>query len=171
MRKLIALLVLLLPAPAFTQVSSTRLTTYDWQCQATDGTRVSDHQREGAAIVACTNLTLKDGKTRYVQGGRYRLTAPAPAPSPTPSPTGTAKVAWEPPTLRTDGSALTNLAGYRVRYGTSAGNLTQTLSVANPGATSADVAALAVGTWFFGVVAYASDGTESDMSALVSKTL
>ncbi len=35
---------------------------------------------------------------------------------------GTATLSWTPPTQNTDGSPLTDLAGYRVYWGTSSGN-------------------------------------------------
>jgi hypothetical protein len=38
-----------------------------------------------------------------------------------------------PPTENSDRSALTNLAGYTVYYGTSPGTLTQSVKVTNPG--------------------------------------
>ncbi len=38
---------------------------------------------------------------------------------------GSAELTWTAPTQNEDGSALTNLAGYKVRYGTSPGSLTQ----------------------------------------------
>lgn len=178
MRLLLTLALLLASSAVFAQVTNTRVTGYDWRCEDAAGTKISDHQREGLAIIACANLTAKDGKERYVRGGRYRITAPAPSPTPTPTPeptptptTGSATISWVPPTRNTDGYALTNLAGYRVKYGTSATNLSQTLAIANPAATSADVTALPAGTWYFGVVAYTSGGAESDISALASKTL
>lgn len=61
---------------ALAQVSSTRTTSYDWQCQDASGARISDHQREGTAIVACVNAP----NGAYVQGGRYRITKNAAAP-------------------------------------------------------------------------------------------
>src|SRR5262249_136465 len=42
-----------------------------------------------------------------------------------PNASGTATVNVTPPTRNTDGSALTNLAGMRIYYGTSPGSLTQ----------------------------------------------
>lgn len=161
---------------AHAQVTSARVTSYDWRCEAEDGTRISDHQREGSAITACTNLSLVDGKTRYVRGGRYRITAKAPTPPappptpPPPAPAGKVTLAWTAPTTNTNGSALTNLAGYRIRYGTSATSLSQSTQVANAGATGHVVQGLALGTWYFSVAAYNTAGTESVESPPVSAT-
>lgn len=47
----------------------------------------------------------------------------------TQSASGSALLSWLPPTTREDGTALTNLAGYRIRYGQNAAGLTQTVSL------------------------------------------
>lgn len=84
---------------------------------------------------------------------------------------GSATVSWMPPTQNTDGSALTNLAGYRIVYGTSSSKLDQTVQISNPGVSTYVVENLSPGTWYFAVKAYASNGVESDLSNLASKTI
>lgn len=163
-----AFLCLLVVGVSHAQVSSTRVTTYDWQCQDAAGVKISDHQREGSAIVACVNAS----NGAYVQGGRYRINKSAPAPTPTPAPAlGSASLNWTPPTQNTNGTALTNLAGYRISYGTSATALTQVVQVANPSAVSYTVTGLAPGSYYFAVRAYTSGGTESALSNVASKTV
>ncbi len=51
------------------------------------------------------------------------------------SSTGSATLSWTPPTSNTNGSTLSNLAGYRIYYGTSSSNLSRTVQVANAGLT------------------------------------
>lgn len=85
--------------------------------------------------------------------------------------TGSVTLSWQPPATRTDGTALTNLAGYRIRYGTAANALTQTLTIANAGITTAVIDNLGSGTWYFGVVAYNKSTVESAISTLASKTI
>ena len=88
------------------------------------------------------------------------------------SPTnGSATLSWTPPTQNTDGSTITNLAGFRIQYGTSATALTQTIEVTNPGLATYVVSGLSSGTWFFAVRAYDSSGAESANSNVVSKTI
>ena len=58
---------------------------------------------------------------------------------------GSVTLNWVPPTQNTDGSPLTNLAGYHIMYGTSAGNLNQSVQVANPGLTTYVLGNLAAG--------------------------
>jgi len=85
--------------------------------------------------------------------------------------TGSATIRWTPPTTNSDNSPLTNLAGYRIYYGTSSGNLTQVLNLPNPGITSGVVDNLSAGTWYFAVTSYNSSNVESARSNVTSKTI
>jgi hypothetical protein len=93
-RLLFALLLAAGPAVG-AEWADTRVTSYDWACM--DGeTVLSSHQREGTAKAACSNRALKDGKTYFVQGGRYRITAKLDASS-APTAKLTATTASVPP--------------------------------------------------------------------------
>ncbi len=85
--------------------------------------------------------------------------------------TGSATINWVPPTENTDGSTLTNLAGYRIYYGTSANAMNQSVQIANAGLTSYVISNLAAGSWFFSVKSYTSAGSESDASNTATKTI
>ena len=84
---------------------------------------------------------------------------------------GSATVSWNAPTQNTDGSALTNLAGFNIYYGTSATTLNQSVHLANPGLTTYALGNLAPGTWYFAVNAYTTTGAESAISSIASKTI
>lgn len=84
--------------------------------------------------------------------------------------TGTAVLSWLPPTENTDGSQLTNLSGYRIYYGTSAGTLNQSIDVSNAGLSNYVVQNLSPATWYFAVKAVAG-GVESNLSNVASKTI
>ena len=84
---------------------------------------------------------------------------------------GAATLTWTAPTENVDGSALTDLAGYRILYGTSSSNLTQSLQVANPSVTSYMMESLPAGTYYFAVRAYTKYGAESANSNLASKSV
>lgn len=84
---------------------------------------------------------------------------------------GSALLGITAPTVNTDGTPLTDLAGFRIYYGNSAANLTQTVQLTDPTASSYTVSNLSSGTWYFGATAYASDGTESALSVVGSKTI
>lgn len=88
-----------------------------------------------------------------------------------PAGTGAASLTWTAPTRNTDGSSLTNLAGYRISYGTNQDELVQTVQIENPGTTAYTVDRLAPGTYFFAVRAYTSSGTESANSNVESKVI
>jgi hypothetical protein len=87
-----------------------------------------------------------------------------------PTTNGTATLSWTPPTQNTNGTAITNLAGYQINYGASASALTQSLQIPNPAATTGTVSALTTGTWYFAVVSYNTDGSSSSLSSVVSKS-
>jgi hypothetical protein len=82
--------------------------------------------------------------------------------------TGSATLDWTPPTENTDGTALSDLAGYTVRYGRNPSELTQVIKVANAGLTSLVVDELSSGTWYFTIASYNREGAESSSSAVVS---
>ena len=83
---------------------------------------------------------------------------------------GTATLTWTAPTQRTDGSPLTNLAGYNIYWGTSQSSLSKKASV-GAGTTTYVVENLGPGTWYFAVTAYDSNNLESDRSNVASKTI
>jgi hypothetical protein len=84
---------------------------------------------------------------------------------------GSVSVSWLPPTQNVDGTAVTNLAGYRVRYGKSRDDLSAVVTVANAGLTTTLIEGLTAGVWYFAVTAYTSQGAESEDSAVVSATI
>lgn len=83
---------------------------------------------------------------------------------------GSATLSWSAPTQNNDGTTLTNLAGYRIVYGTSASAMSQSVQIANAGVTTY-VLDLTPGTYYFAVKAYASSGAESNSSNVVSKVV
>jgi len=88
-----------------------------------------------------------------------------------PAVTGTALLDLTVPTQNTDGSALTDLAGVRIYYGTSPANLAQVVQLAGATVSRYTVSNLTSGTWYFGATAYTSSGTESALSPIVSKSI
>ncbi|MEX2343354.1 MAG: putative Ig domain-containing protein [Steroidobacteraceae bacterium] len=84
---------------------------------------------------------------------------------------GSATLSWTPPTANVDGSALTDLAGYKVYYGRSSSTLDQTVSVNNPGLTRYVVENLSPAKWYFSMTSVNSRGIESLRSGTASKTI
>lgn len=92
--------------------------------------------------------------------------APAPVPSPPPAPpsAGAATVEWLAPQTATDGSTLTNLAGYRIYYGTDVTRMTSRIEVKNAGVLSYVIEGLTPATYYFAVTAINVYGQESARS-------
>ncbi len=84
---------------------------------------------------------------------------------------GRATLSWSAPTQRTDGTPLTNLAGFRIYYGTSSNDLRYVIDVTDPGARSWVVEDLTSGTWYFAASALDAAGLESDRTNAVSKRI
>ncbi len=76
---------------------------------------------------------------------------------------------WDAPTTNTDGTALTDLAGYKLYYGTSPGVYTTTVTLGT--ATSHVINDLSPGTYYFAVTAVNSEGAESECSNEAWKTV
>lgn len=95
---------------------------------------------------------------------------PQPEPGPVPSPppalpsVGAATVEWLAPQTATDGSTLTNLAGYRIYYGTDVTRMTSRIEVKNAGVLSYMVEGLTPATYYFAVTAINAHGQESARS-------
>jgi Putative Ig domain len=106
-----------------------------------------------------------------VSDGKATASLPAFSLAVTQIATGSVSLSWSPPTTNTDGSTLTNLAGYRINYGTSASALGQSIQVSSPGMTRYQVDNLSPGVWYFGIKSYSSSGTESPMSGIVSRAI
>jgi hypothetical protein len=83
--------------------------------------------------------------------------------------TGSATLSWNAPTTNTDGTPLTDLAGYKVHMGTSSGNYATVVDIGN--VTTYSVSNLAPGTYYFVVTAYDSSSNESSFSNEASKTI
>lgn len=84
---------------------------------------------------------------------------------------GTASLSWQPPTHNTDASQVTGLAGYRVYRGFSPDALTEMHQITTPDVTSYVFDSLVPGTHYFAVSTYTIEGVESELSAIMSKTI
>jgi hypothetical protein len=84
---------------------------------------------------------------------------------------GSAALSWTPPTENVDGSALVNLAGYRLYYGSSAEQLDQVIEIKNPGVADYVIDNLNAGKYYFAIKAFSSNGAESTQSAVASKVI
>jgi hypothetical protein len=88
-----------------------------------------------------------------------------------PAGSGSVTLSWTAPTENVDGSALTDLSGFVISYGTSAEALSQTVTVDNASVDRYVLDNLAPGTYYFAVRAVAASGAESEQSQVVSKVV
>ena len=99
----------------------------------------------------------------------FSIAVKLPAGSGLPSgSTGSVTISWLPPTENVNGSALTNLAGYRIYYGTSEASLTKVVNITNPGLATYVLSNLSAATWYFALTSVNSSGAESPRTAVMS---
>ena len=108
-------------------------------------------------------ISVSDG-TQSAALPAFSIQVNAPPPS-------SAVLSWVAPTTNTDGTPLTDLAGFVINYGTSATALNQTITVSGATATGYTIQGLSAGTWYFTVTAYTSVGTQSAPSNVASETI
>ncbi len=77
---------------------------------------------------------------------------------------GSATLSWIPPTQNEDGSPLTDLAGYKIFYGTEQGNYPTSIQINNPSISTYVVENLTPKTYYFVATAFNSSGVESALS-------
>jgi len=146
--------------PVYLYSGSQRLHSYSDLAGCETGARSAAETAQASGQYTCrTTWTVK-----------VTYTADAPAPPP-PPPSGTAHLSWNAPTTNTDGSALTDLAGYYVYRGNSAASLARYVEIDGTSMQSYDDSNLPAGTWVYAVSAFNSAGGESAQSATASKTI
>jgi hypothetical protein len=84
---------------------------------------------------------------------------------------GSVTISWMPPSTNSDGSAITDLAGYAISYGQSATTLTQTIKVDSVGVTNYVIDNLTPGVWYFAIQAVNKDGIASASTPVIATTI
>lgn len=125
---------------------------------------------QAAGIVDWNGAVAASG-TKSVKPGTGTKTLTLACTVPGPAEKGSVTLTWQPPTQNVDGSALTNLSGFRLYYGTAANALNTTAAINNAGVSRYTIENLNAGTWHFAITALNSSGAESDKSGTVSKTV
>jgi Putative Ig domain len=110
-------------------------------------------------------LAVSDGTTS-VSLAPFNITVLAAGSS-----AGNVSLSWQAPTDNTNGSALLNLSGYVIHYGSVSQTYTSTITIDNPGLTSYVVEDLPPGTYYFSMTATTTSGTHSSLSAEASTTI
>jgi len=120
------------------------------------------------SLAACGGAT---GTSSALGATAAGATATGATATPNAAGTGAATLSWTTVSASTNGAPLTDLAGYKVYYGTSANDMSTVVVVADPGATSYLLTSLSSGTWYFAVAAYTGSGTQGLLSNVASKTI
>jgi hypothetical protein len=119
-------------------------------------------------VAAQIQISVSDG-THTAALAPFSITVAAAAS--TPSLAESVTLYWTVPADNSNGTPATNLAGYHVYYGTSAGSLTKVITVDSASDTSQVIGNLQSGTWYFAVTAFNAEKIESKMSEVVPVTI
>jgi len=133
---------------------------------ASSSTSVSSTPATVADTAPSTGSSSGSGSTTGTGTGTSAVTPP-----PAAAATASITLGWVPPTVNSDGSPITNLAGYKIHYGTTSSDYTQTIALENAGLTRYVLDNLPTGTYYFAITAYNAQGVESSLSEEISTTV
>ena len=133
-------------------------------------------QHRSGALAALTILVFTAlavggcGSGSGPSGGAIN-TGPAAIATPSTQGVGSATLSWQAPSTNTDGTALTDLAGFDISYGTDSASLTNSIRINTVGIATYVIDNLPAGTYYFTVSAYTTTGVQSAPSVMVSKVI
>jgi len=176
-RKLFAILFLLLAGPALAQ----NTITFSSDVVQAAGSATPTLTWDTAPLA---DNCVASGDWSGDKGGAGNETLPTITSSATYNltcswPDDTATLSWTPPTENTDGTAYTDPDGYLINFGQAPepdpvdlpGPLDSELALGDPAQTSTVIPGLAPGTWSFVIRARNQAGTLSDFSNVASKVI
>jgi len=117
------------------------------------------------------NVGTTSGVVISVSDGKEKVSLAPFAVNVTPAPTRTVTLNWTAPTMNTDGSALTDLAGYTVFYGTTSRQYATSLKLSGAGTNSVVLEGFSAGTYYFTIKSVNNAGVESDYAGEVVAVL
>jgi hypothetical protein len=139
--------------------------------ESTSGTsNVSSAPSASASVARTATATPQATPVMNVPAQIVSSTSSTPAATAVPTTTGVALI-WTAPADNTDDSPLTALTGYRIYYGSSPTELSNTIEVSGGSVVSYVVPDLTAGTWYFAVTAVTADDTESNPTSLGNVTI
>ena len=125
----------------------------------------------GASLAACNGSSSSAASSSAASTTSVASGTSAASPA---SPTDkSVTLSWSPPTQNSDGSSLSNLAGYTLHYGTSSEDYTGSIEITNPTATSYVVNdnSFPPGKYYFAISAYNAQQVSSSLSGEISVTV
>ncbi len=84
---------------------------------------------------------------------------------------GSVTLSWTPPTQNEDGTALMDLAGYKIYWGTTPGSYPDSVRIDNPGLATYVVENIPQGTYEFVATSFNASGVESVYSNTTTKVV
>lgn len=137
--------------------------------------RIAQVAQVTLATLICTGLIACGGS------GSSSVAGPAASANPLTSAVGSTAsstnksvtLSWSPPTHNSDGSSITNLAGYTLHYGTASQDYTGSIEITSPTQTSYVLSdnGFPPGTYYFAISAYNAQQVSSPFSSEVSVTV
>ena len=112
--------------------------------------------------------TATDTGSTTTTSGSSTTTAP---PTSTPTSSSVVTLGWVAPTQNSNGTPITDLAGYKIHYGTASQDYTQVVSITNPSLSRYVLDSLPSGTYYFAISSYNSKGLESPLSGEITARL
>jgi hypothetical protein len=127
-----------------------------------------DDEVSSSSGAAASGVISRGGTTTTTGTSSSSSTVAATGSADSSSSANAVTLSWVAPLENADGSALVDLKGYKVHYGASSANYSDTITIDNAGLTTLVVQNLAEGKYYFAVTAYNSKGTESTLSPEVA---
>jgi hypothetical protein len=112
--------------------------------------------------------TATDTGSTTTTSGSSTTTAP---PTSTTTSSSVVTLGWVAPTQNSNGTPITDLAGYKIHYGTASQDYTQVVSITNPSLSRYVLDSLPSGTYYFAISSYNSQGLESPLSGEITASL
>jgi hypothetical protein len=131
----------------------------------------SDSGMSNAGTTATTPPSVADTAPASGSGSATDPGSTTSVAPPATSSTASLTFNWVAPTQNSNGSPLTNLAGYKIHYGTSSQDYTEVVALNNPSLDRYVLDSLPKGTYYFAITAYNSAGVESSLSGEITATL
>lgn len=117
-------------------------------------------------------ITVSDGKATASLPAFAITVGAAGSTPPSAAPSGPGvSLSWNVPTHTVDGETLQDLSGYRIHYGTNQNALVSSIEIQSSGQNTFSVQNLRPGTYYFAVRAVSSNGAESELSNVISRTV
>ncbi len=123
-----------------------------------------------AGVYSRVTITVGDGKTTAIPNP-FDIQVRTKSGGPPVGANGAVTLGLTAPTENIDGAPLTDLAGYRIYWGTAPGKYSYSAKLDNPGVTTYLVERLSATTWYFVATAVNSQGVESEFSDVLAVTL